>query len=114
MVVERVRLGLEKSRLNPELIVEICGNVESKVRSFLEREIGKKYVEDLTITIVGEVNSEGEVTFTVDVAFEAPKVLDLDYEDIVEKVVEEAFNIVELELKKHATSSSREAEESLE
>lgn len=110
MKIEVADLGLDKEKLDSGLIVRICEDVESKIRNFITERVGKRYLEELSITIIGEFVGDS-IVFTVDVSFEAPKALELDYEKVVEEAVEEAFKNIELELKKHASSRSGEVEE---
>ena len=105
-----VKIGLEVERLTDSVLADICERVDFKIRTLLGERIGERFVEDLNVTVTAEVKGD-QVIFTVDLSFAAPRVLELDYEAIVEEAVEEAFRTIEEELKKYAKGTSVEVKE---
>ena len=98
---EVIDLGISINEISGEEIVRICERAQKLIEKRLKLRIGERFLEDYSITFNIERGSDKTLTITIDVNITAPKELGLDYEGIIDDVVDEAFKFIEQELKKY-------------
>ncbi len=99
--VETVVLNLDFRKLDDELLAMIAEEAETIIREVIEENVGSSFIGDLNIVITVD-RGEDKVTFTVSIEFTAPKILEIDYESILEEASRKAFKAIEEWLKKNA------------
>ena len=102
-----VELGLTISELSEDEILRICELVQEVIEDTLRSKIGDRLLKDYNVTLRVESKEDKSITFTVDLSIAVPKELGLDYEMIIEEALSRAFNVIEMELKKHVKIKSK-------
>ncbi|HIQ02874.1 MAG TPA: hypothetical protein EYH40_00465 [Desulfurococcales archaeon] len=93
-----VDIGLDIRKLDVEVLEKVLSEAERSIRKYLAKNIGMEYLSDTTIILKAEIINN-KVVFTIDTHFSAPKVLNLDYEKILDEAIERTFKIIERRLK---------------
>ena len=100
-------LNLDFKKLDDDLLARIVEKAEKVIRKTIEEKVGSSFIGDLNIIVTAD-RSKDKVTFTVSIEFTAPKILEIDYESILEEASEKAFKAIEEWLKKNAGMRNRE------
>lgn len=93
-------LNLDLEIIDENILVTIISEAEEILRKHLEDKINPRFIGDLNIVITADKNDK--LTFTINVGFSAPKILELEYDKIVEEAVSKAYEEIETRLKKYA------------
>ena len=104
--VNVIVLNLDFEKLNDELLAKIVEKAEKIIRRTIEEKVGLSFIGDLNIIITAD-KSKDKVTFTISIEFTAPKILEIDYESILEEASKKAFEAIEEWLKKNAGMQNR-------
>ena len=92
-------LNLDLDKINEDVISDIILEAEEIIRKYIVKNVGEKLVSDLDVTII--VDKDNKLTFTIDVAFSAPKFLELEYDNIIDAAIREASRTIENRLMKY-------------
>ena len=92
-------LNLDLDKINEDVISDIILEAEEIIRKYIVKSVGDKLVSDLDVTII--VDKDDKLTFTIDVAFSAPKFLELEYDNIIDAAIREATRTIENRLMKY-------------
>lgn len=93
-----INIGLNIKKLDIEVLERVLSEAERSIRKYLAKNIGMEYLSDTTIILKAEIVND-KVIFTIDTHFSAPRVLNLDYEKILDEAIERTFKIIEGRLK---------------
>ncbi len=88
-----ISLNLDLEKIDENVLSEIIFDAEEIIRQYIVKEIGDKLVSDLNITII--VDKNDKITFTIDVAFSAPKFLEMEYDNIIDNAIRNAAKVIE-------------------
>jgi len=105
-------LNLDFEKISDELLAKIVENAEKVVRKTVEEKVGSSFIGDLSIIVTADKEKD-KVTFTISIEFTAPKILEIDYESILEEASKRAFEAIEEWLKKNARVQLRENNKSI-
>ena len=92
-------LNLDLDKINEDVISDMVLEAEEILRKYIVKSVGDKLVSDLDVTII--VDKDDKLTFTIDAAFSAPKLLELDYDNIIDAAIREAARTIEKRLMKY-------------
>jgi len=88
-----ISLNLDLEKIDENVLSEIIFDAEEIIRQYIVKEVGDKLVSDLNITII--VDKNDKITFTIDVAFSAPKFLEMEYDNIIDNAIRNAAKVIE-------------------
>jgi len=105
--LETIVLNLDLEKVSDDLLVKIVEKAESIIRRTIEEKVGASFIGDLNVLITAN-KFKDKITFTITVEFSAPKILEIDYEGVLEEASRKAFETIEKWLKENAGMQHRE------
>jgi len=99
--IDVIVLNLDFKKIGDELLAKIVENAEKVIRKTIEERVGLSFIGDLSIIVTAD-KGEDKVAFTISIEFTAPKILEIDYESILEEASKRAFEAIEEWLKRNA------------
>ncbi|WP_167827764.1 hypothetical protein [Pyrolobus fumarii] len=104
-----INVGLERIKLNEDILAELMAGVEERIRSYLRRKLRRR-VDEFEIIVRGEYKGD-ELDVLVDVRVVGKAIGPISYEEVIAEAIEEAGRWLEERLRALRGGAEREGSE---